>query len=310
MNSEIVVADPAGNITVFVLGPAENREERAAIAKALLADTSLGAEQAGFVIPPKPSAGGEAETGNAGGPAGSGGLWRLEMMGGEFCGNAARSFGLFVARETGLRGKRRVTIGISGAAAPLSVWVDTEAGSAAAEMPLPIAEETLEYKGRSLPVYVFEGITHVIAEGFEADGSIVRDLLRLYTEKTGRGWLVSPTTGSAMALGHEGPAAFGVMFYDAACCFMKPAVYVSAVGSLVFESSCGSGSAALGVRLARDARDAEETFAINQPGGVIEATVVKREGKIRQITIGGRVSLGGRRFLKTAIPGSNKKSVF
>ncbi|MDR1319490.1 MAG: hypothetical protein LBJ90_07685 [Treponema sp.] len=288
MNLEIVAADPAGNITIFVLA-AEGRgaaefcsakdEEpcpparRAAIAKALLADLSLGAEQVGFVIPAKPHTLRWKQTKSGGGAAE--GLWRLEMMGGEFCGNAARSFGLFVARETGLAGKGTVTIGISGAAEPLAVHVDTETGSAAAEMPLPLAEETLEYEGRPLPVYVFEGITHVIAEGFEADESLTRALLRLYRP----------------AAGQPPPAAFGVMFYDAARRFMKPAVYVAATDSLVFESSCGSGSAALGVWLARAG---EESFEISQPGGVIEVTTVKRGGEIRRVTIGGKVGLSGR----------------
>jgi diaminopimelate epimerase len=260
MSYEIVIADPAKNITVFVLSPVSGPEERAAAAKALLADPSLGAEQVGFVIPPaKPS-----------------GLWRIEMMGGEFCGNAARSFGLYVARRQGLRGQVRMDIEISGMKTPVPVRVDVEAGLAEAAMPLPIAREFLPYKGVSLPVYVFEGITQVIAPDIKPSESAFYAIKALM---------------DADRLGD----ALGVMFWDSAAGMMTPAVYVYATESLVFESSCGSGSAALGIWAARDLPDGEERMALNQPGGVIEVRVNKRGGEVAGVSIGGPV-----RFLDTA----------
>jgi diaminopimelate epimerase len=207
------------------------------------------------------------------------------MMGGEFCGNAARSFGLFVAREQGLKGKGTIGIGISGAAGPILTHVDTGAGTASAGIPPPLAQESLEYEGRVFPVYVFEGIVHLIAESPGADreggGSpreeaLVRSLMRCYAKSAA-----------------VEPAAFGVMFYNPARRFMRPAVYVAATDSLVFESSCGSGSAALGAWLFRNEEDTDKSAAITQPGGLIETTVVKRGGKIERITIGGKVDLSG-----------------
>ena len=146
MAYDVVIADPAKNITVFVLTPVPP-DERAQAAGVLLSDPSLKAEQVGFVIPPSRNA-----------P-----LWRLEMMGGEFCGNAARSFGLYVARRTGLSGEVLLEVEISGADSPVKVRVDTERGLAEASMPPVLARETLAYGGADLPVYVFEGIAHVIA---------------------------------------------------------------------------------------------------------------------------------------------------
>ncbi|MCL2320286.1 MAG: hypothetical protein FWC45_09390, partial [Treponema sp.] len=93
---KILIADPAKNITVFILEPVETPAERRALAMAILADTRLRAEQVGFVTPPSS---GKAAPGT-GAP-----LWRLDMAGGEFCGNAARSFGLYVARMMGLTGR-------------------------------------------------------------------------------------------------------------------------------------------------------------------------------------------------------------
>ena len=128
---KILVADPAKNITVFVLDSVENSEKRAFLARAILAERSLGAEQVGFVVPPKE----EVPLRN---PGAGRGLWRLEMAGGEFCGNAARSFGLYVAGKQGLKGQAKIFVSVSGAAGPVEVEADVEKGWAAAEMPKPL----------------------------------------------------------------------------------------------------------------------------------------------------------------------------
>jgi diaminopimelate epimerase len=83
----------------------------------------------------------------------------------------------------------------------------------------------------------------------------------------------------------------GVMFYDEAARLMVPAVYVYGTDSLVFESSCGSGSAALAVWLSRELRDVERRYEVVQPGGTIEVRVGRRGGEITGISIGGPVGL-------------------
>jgi diaminopimelate epimerase len=261
MNLDIVRADPAGNITIFVLDPVDGPPLRSALAKALLAEPSLKAEQAGFVIPPAP---------------GGKGLWRLEMMGGEFCGNAARSFGLYAGRESGLTGKQDISIEISGSGAPVLVHADLDESAAEAEIPGPRGEALLSWKGRSFPAYFFDGITQVIAEGLEPQRDLVFGLLDQVP-----------------------PTALGVMFYDPRRRFARPAVYVFAVESLVFESSCGSGAAALGVYLSAGA--AGGRWKIAQPGGVIEARVEKSGGKLAAVGIGGPVTLGPRRRITVSL---------
>jgi diaminopimelate epimerase len=271
MKLEVVRADPAGNITIFVLTRIADPALRLRAAKALLAEPSLKAEQVGFVIPPE------------GRPPLR--PWRLEMMGGEFCGNAARSFGLYLAREAGLGGKQDVPVELSGAPAPLPVHVDLDASTAGVEIPGPLSSGTLDFGGRSFPVYFFHGITHVIAEGLEPDRDLVLGLAA-----TG-----GPRQKGAWHLDAGGPGVshcLGVMFYDPARRFMRPAVYVAATESLVFESSCGSGTAALAAHLAGDLPGCEGRWEIAQPGGVIEARVKKQAGKIETIGIGGPVRLG------------------
>ncbi|MDR1863470.1 MAG: hypothetical protein LBQ67_06070 [Treponema sp.] len=316
MEYEMVVADPAGNITVFVLDPVDSPEERAALSKAILGDPLLKAEQAGFVIPP------EREDG----------LWRLEMMGGEFCGNAARSFGLFVAARRGLKGKLAIPVSVSGTGRPVTVNVDVEAGWAEAEVPPPLAlgvccasrtesekiadraianlcsiypansshrtsgsrspenrtegPRLLDSLEGGLPVVVFDGITHVIAPDItpsEASFKRIRESL----ENRGFCGIYDAKIHKYNRL----PAALGVLFYDPPSRFMTPAVYVRATDTLVFESSCGSGSAALGVWESRDLSNGERRLSAAQPGGVIEVKVRKNRGRVDAVSIGGAVTL-------------------
>jgi len=255
---KIIRADPAKNITVFILDSVDDPADRAALAREILAEKSLGAEQVGFVIP----------------PPGAAAFWRLEMAGGEFCGNATRSFGLYAARQQGLKGKAKLQVSVSGTDGPVTVEVDTENGWAAAEMPKPTACSMLDYRNLSLPLLVFEGISHVIALDLEADRETVFAIKTLLEKK------------------FPAPPALGVLFYDTASRVMRPAIYVYSVDSLVFESSCGSGSAAMGAWLSRDLRDGNASYPITQSGGVIETKVVKRAGEIIGLTIGGEVKLG------------------
>jgi diaminopimelate epimerase len=166
----------------------------------------------------------------------------------------------------------------SGADSPLPVQVDTEAGRAEAEIPGPRSINTLEFEGRTLPVCEFDGITHVIAEDLEPARETFFAIKTLYEN--------APARNSALRLD-----AFGVMFYNRKSGFMSPLVYVYATESLVFESSCGSGSAALASYKSRELADGEKRYEIRQPGGVIETRVVKRGGAIISAAIGGPVEM-------------------
>ena len=97
MKLNVLRADPAGNITLFVLDPIE-RERRAALAAELmrrLPDMKI--DQVGFACPA------DADTDG-----------RMEMMGGEFCGNATRAYAMYVARQRG--GLSEVRLRVSGLA--------------------------------------------------------------------------------------------------------------------------------------------------------------------------------------------------
>ena len=106
MDLRYILADPSGNTTAFVLTPVA-RERYGPVARQVMA--ALDAEQVAFVHD-----------------------GRMDMMGGEFCGNASRSFALWQALHTedGLSlcpftGQQTVTVRVSGAPHPLSCPLPT-----------------------------------------------------------------------------------------------------------------------------------------------------------------------------------------
>ena len=112
MELNILRADPAGNITVFVLDPVE-KAHRAAIAEKIMAIPALKAEQVGYACPSEDDVDGH-----------------MEMMGGEFCGNATRAYAMYVARQRG--GLSEVRLRVSGCDHVVTAAVDLARGAARA----------------------------------------------------------------------------------------------------------------------------------------------------------------------------------
>ena len=249
--------DPAGNITLLVMTPVP-REDYQTIAAKLLSIRELDAEQVGFLVPPQ-----------------SGGVTRLEMMGGEFCGNALRCAGLHYAASQGFRRSRTFPVEISGCDTPLSVQVNPLTGQVAAEMPLPREILPCQLFGQPAKAVSIPGILHAISQ-----------LEHLPPEEEVRQALQDLTAT------HDSPAA-GVMFWQYRKQEMVPAVYVRDTDSLFYERSCASGSTAVAAWSALNARkDGQHKLNIRQPGGIISTTAAVQRGKLQQITIGGKVDLG------------------
>lgn len=253
MTLTVVPADPAGNRTLLVLDWVEPALRPSLAAWMLERGIGRG-EQAGFVAPPQ-----------------RGGWGRLEMMGGEFCGNATRAFGLWLARQKGIAAGT-VPVEISGCDRPLQVEVDAASGEASAQMPLPRRIETVPVPGLGpLPALVLEGITHLPVVGEAADEKTIRRIVQSVQQQI-------PSD------------AVGVLFFRPETQEMVPAVYVEKTATTVFESSCGSGSVALAIWLGEQLGDGEHRFAFRQPGGVIEAAILREHGKTVFAAIGGAVS--------------------
>ena len=249
MKLNILRADPAGNITLFVLDPVP-AGDRARVAARLMEASD--AEQVGFVCPPL--------------QAGAG---RIEMAGGEFCGNAARSFGMLTAQKLG--GLSRVLVEVSGCEGPVAVDVDLEAGTARAQMPLPREVRPARVDGHSGTLVDLGGIAHLVVEDvppcldfFRRAEPLLRDI--------------------------PGPEAYGVIFLEGDR--LTPLVKVPAVGTLVWEGSCGSGSLAAAAAQSQSAPDGPFVRTYVQPAGTVEASVVREGGEVVTAWIGGPVTLG------------------
>lgn len=253
MKLRIVRANPAGNITLFVLDPVA-APERARLSAALLARSELRGEQVAFVCPPC-----------------CGGDGRFEMMGGEFCGNAARSMGLLLARWHNASESVRFMVEVGGCEAPVAVHADPIAGAARANMPLPRSERWLDIHG---------------AEGMLVDlGGIVHFVTRRAPDIT----LLSAVE-AALAKLAVCAEAFGVIFLHGDC-QMTPLVKVQATGTVVWEGSCGSGSIAAAVMESRALLDGEFSREYRQPAGTIRAELLRCRGSVARAAISGAVTL-------------------
>ncbi len=247
MKLRIVRADPAGNITVFVLDavPADRRPE---IAKAILAKKELAAEQVAF------------RTGEN----------RIDMAGGEFCGNASRAFGLLLAAERGINGEAELEIEISGCDGPVKVRIDTENHEASAEMPLPRSVTERSVGNGCGTLVHLGGIAHFVIEK-KPDLAFFRCAESLFDD-------------------FPGIEAYGVIFLEKDGRHIYPLVCVPAADSLVWEGSCGSGSIACAI--ARSiGKEGVYSESYIQPKGEITASVARKDGKIETAHIGGRVEL-------------------
>ena len=247
MKFTVVMADPAGNRTAIVRGVP--KAQRKKVAEAVMADPSFRAEQVGFETRPL-----------YGGSAG-----RLEMAGGEFCGNAARSYGYLLCKEKGID---HCKIEMSGTREQLEVICDLDRGTSAAQMPMP---EMLEMVGEEAdglyPLVISRGITHMICIDREFDEEFARRMI----EKFGRNC-----------------SAFGIQFVNGDN--LTPVVYVAASDTVCCESSCGSGSLAAAWYLSRDKKDGFHSFNFEEPGGTITVNIAKRQGRYAG-TVGGELAL-------------------
>ena len=88
--------------------------------------------------------------------------------------------------------------------------------------------------------------------------------------------------------------AVGLLQWDRRKGFMMPLVYVRKSGTMVWETGCGSGSAAVGAREAIHRGEGRSEVVVRQPGGIIQVTVNIRLGWPEEISLSGHVRVGER----------------
>ena len=257
-NINIIVANPAGNITIFVLDKFP-RESYQQVATQLFSIKEFAAEQVCFILEPGKKSDG-----------------KMEMSGLEFCGNASRSFGLITAKKLGLKGTAEVVVDVSGSKHKLRVYVDLESNYTKIKMPDPLSVSTFQGEPISMlnggQMVDLGGIIHVVLKGIEPTRENF-DIIKDYINKK------------------YNPPAMGVMFYNTLELKLVPVVYVSDVDTTYFEGSCGSGTTAVAIAFSANEKDGTYTFTLPQPAGTILSTVEKENGKIKAVYIEGKVSL-------------------
>lgn len=262
---EIVVANPSGNITIFVKTPCI-REQYQKIATQLLALEELGAEQVAFV---RNLGNASADSTEAASDLVADIDGAMDMCGMEFCGNASRAFALMLAQDENKIGKISKRVQVSGCEEPLTVEVDMESQRAKIRMPNPKSCEKIDGKC----IVDFGGILHMIVE----DEIPSEECFKQYCKEIYK---------------HGNPPAVGVMFWDSAEEKMTPVVYVKDVDTVYFEGSCGSGTTALAAARALDCEDGTYTWSVPQPEGIIDVTAVVRGRNAEEIYIDSTIAIG------------------
>ena len=261
------VFDPTGNLTALVESPVPVSEQKA------VADTIMAlrpsVEQVGFLTPPGPNSPGA-----------------LRMAGGEFCGNASMSAAACFALE-GWYGANAgpVFLTVSGADAPVEVRLSREedrSSPAAVKMPPARCVETrpLTCDGLSdeLGVVTLPGISHIVIP----EGSPFHALL---DEPRRAERVVRALCASLKA------DCLGLMFLsgEGEERTLTPLVFVPGSGTLFWESSCASGSAAVGLYLAAE-RGGRVCLSLRQRGGTLR---VDSDGLTGETWLRGRTRLLG-----------------
>lgn len=278
---DIQIADPSGNITIFVRTPVE-RKHYQQVAGQLLADEDYGAEQVAFILSnsdssQNPSSGvSDCTPEIAGAPDVDG---SMEMCGLEFCGNASRAFGLMLASEAGETGHVTKRIRVSGCDAPLTVELDMETSRAKIRMPDPLS---CEVQG-DRTVVDLGGILHIIVEAPKTEGGSEEQQAEM-----------EHTFGKIRSEVYRtmDPPALGVMFWDSTEKKLTPVVYVKDVETVYFEGSCGSGTTACAAAFSMGKPDGTYSWSIPQPAGIIDVTAEVKDGRAQAIYIDSQVKLG------------------
>lgn len=245
-----VVANPTGNITVLVTEQV-GMNDRNEVTRAMF-ETVPTCEQVGYVTS----------------PLSSGSDIRLEMMGGEFCGNASLSAAAYYVMTHNLMNHSdeisenseqtvRIMMECSGVDKPFECMIgrgrscDSFIGTLA--MPDPVR---IEYADGH-PVIFLPGIAHMILPADRFTRRQIENNIKDYASR-------------------YDVDAFGILRWDEERQFMEPCVYVKGFETLIWEHGCATGSTCLGYYRYRSG--GHTRTEVNQPGGMIEIDI--RDEKI------------------------------
>lgn len=247
-------ANPCGNITGFVVAPVYPGY-RKAYTDCIMEQIDKDVEQVGFIS-----------------PAYEGAPLRMDMMGGEFCANATRAYGLYSASFYDTDGLVDIEVYVSGHEGTTDVIADVKNQKAYVALDAPIVRENLAIDGKDCTLIKLPGISHLVVEEQE-DKEFVNKALEVLKKD------------------HKDEA-YGVLFFNKEKLEMIPYVYVEGSETLFREGSCGSGTIAVVNYLEDDIAKLDEDYkiSIKNPAGELEVFVYEFEDG-KKFCVGGKVEL-------------------
>lgn len=247
-------ANPCGNITGFVVAPVYPGY-RKAYTDCIIEQIDKDVEQVGFIS-----------------PAYEGAPLRMDMMGGEFCANATRAYGLYSAGFYDTDGLVDIEVYVSGHEGTTDVIADVKNQKAYVALDAPLDKKSVEIDGKDYTLIKLHGISHLIVEEKE-DKEFVDKALEILKKD-------------------YKDEAYGVLFFDKEKLEMIPYVYVEGSETLFREGSCGSGTVAVVDYLEDDVEKLDEDYkiSIKNPAGELEVFVYEFEDG-KKLCVGGKVEL-------------------
>lgn len=247
-------ANPCGNITGFVVAPVYPGY-RKAYTDCIMEQIDSELEQVGFIS-----------------PAYEGAPLRMDMMGGEFCANATRAYGLYSAGFYDTDGLVDIEVYVSGHEGTTDVIADVKNQKAYVALDAPLDKKTVKVDGKDYTLIKLHGISHLIVEDKE-DKEFVDKALEVLKKD-------------------YKDEAYGVLFFDKENLEMIPYVYVEGSETLFREGSCGSGTVAVVDYLEDDINSLDEDYkiSIKNPAGELEVFLYEFEDG-KKLCVGGKVEL-------------------
>jgi len=262
---EFIKFNPTQNMTILVK---TNYlvEEYKHIASKIMSYDSVYAEQVGFIEKPinnKAAA-------------------KLQMAGGEFCGNACMALAAFIASEKGLNQNDLAEIILEASGTDKLITCQMKRNldeyHCLVTMPIPkkIEQRTIKYDGNDLNMIIvrYHEFIHIVIEVDEFDKT-VREKAQSLAK------LLGVTLGANL---------IGVLLYKSKSEEMAPLIYVPHLDSMIWERGCGSGTASLGAYLAWKNKG-EVVTNIRQPGGDIKVFATCHGEELTSLMIQGSVQI-------------------
>ncbi|WP_340028435.1 diaminopimelate epimerase [Paenibacillus sp. FSL H7-0940] len=262
---DFIKFSPTQNMTILVKTD-HAAEKYNHIATRLMSYDNVYAEQVGFIEPTRRP---EAAA-------------RLEMAGGEFCGNACMALAAHHASEAGLAHQESMDImlEVSGTDQLIMCHVKKQQNEYDCQVTMPIPKQieqrTIRYEGIELDMVIirYAEFIHIVIEVDDFD-----DTMKKRAQTLAR--LLGLTLGDKL---------IGILLYQSHSEEMAPLIYVPELDSLIWERGCGSGTASVGAYLAWS-QQRQITQYIKQPGGAIKVVAQWNGAELGSITIEGSVGI-------------------